>query len=190
MTTEEDKSLFLSQVTEAKPLKGQNKMAQYSQEALKEQTKLTLREVKKRQRSFGKESEHHARFQESSAQQVTSHETILFHQKGIRLQDIAKLKKGAFSNQAQLDLHGYTSEEAHRILYEFINHAHQEKLRYVRVVHGKGYNSEDQYPVIKNLVNQMLRTLPTVLAFCSAPEKEGGAGAVNIFLKNIDKHQT
>lgn len=189
MTTEEDKSLFLSQVKEAKPLKPQNKTVQYSQKAQKDQAKTTLKEVKNRQRNLAQEREVDTRLKESNVRPVTSHETILFHQKGIRLQDISSLKKGAFNNQAQLDLHGYTREEAQRILHDFINHAHQDKLRYVRVVHGKGYNSEDQYPVIKNLVNQVLRTHPTVLAFCSAPEKEGGAGAVNVLLKNINKHR-
>ena len=50
-------------------------------------------------------------------------------------------------------------------------------------MHGKGYNSEAQFPILKNLVNQTLRTLTAVLAFSSAPEKDGGAGAVNILMK-------
>lgn len=185
---EEDKSLFLTEMNDVSPLKTQERTSQYQQEHIKKQAQATVKEVKRRQRKHVISEPLETQILSASTPLVTSHETILFHQQGIRLQELAKLKKGAFNNQAQLDLHGYTRDEAYHRLLQFINNALQEELRYVRVVHGKGYNSEDSFPVIKNLVNQTLRELNTVLAFCSAPEKEGGAGAVNIFLKKHSSH--
>ncbi len=181
---EEDKSLFLAEMNDVAPLKTAERALQYQQEAIKKQAKATVRDVKKRQRKqIFSPPPLESQSDSCSPPLVTSHETIIFHQKGIRLQDLAKLKKGAFNNQAQLDLHGYTRDEANSALTHFINAALQEELRYIRIVHGKGYNSEEAFPVLKNLVNQSLRRLNSVLAFCSTPEKDGGAGAVNLFLK-------
>jgi len=180
---EEDKSLFLSEMNDVSPLKAQNTTVQYQQASLKKQAQDTVKAVRKRQRSQMHTEKEASNMTLSNTAQVASHEHIQFHQKGIRLQDFTRLKKGAYPNQAQLDLHGYTQDQAHIALVQFIASAYQEKLRYVRIVHGKGYNSEDAFPILKNLVNQSLRTLTTVLAFCSAPEKDGGAGAVNILLK-------
>ncbi len=180
---EKDKSLFLAEMHDVDPLKTSERTSQYQQEEIKKQAKATVIKVRKRLRKQALSDPLASQTDACSTPQVTSHETILFNQKGIRLQDFAKLKKGVFNCQAQLDLHGYTRDEAYSALTHFINHAQQDELRYIRVVHGKGYNSDDAFPVIKNLVNQSLRELNSILAFCSAPEKDGGAGAVNVLLK-------
>jgi DNA-nicking Smr family endonuclease len=46
----------------------------------------------------------------------------------------------------------------------------------VRVIHGKGLRSEGA-PVLKMLVDRVLRQRGDVLAFASAPAAQGGAGA-------------
>ena len=182
MITEEEKSLFLSQVKDAQPLQQPNKTVLDRQKLQKKQAQKTIREVKKRQQLQTSHITLEPDFT-ASVSVVTSHEKIHFQQKGIPLQTLTQLKKGAFINQAQLDLHGYTSDEAKQKLISFVSAAYQKNQRYIRVIHGKGHHSEAHFPVIKNLVNQVLRGLPFILAFCSAPEREGGAGAVNILLK-------
>jgi len=184
MITEEDKSLFLLEVNDATPLKNQNKTEQYSKELIKHQTKTTIRKVKTRQKNRVKTVNSEKHPNRTFVSSVTSHEKVLYHQKGIRIQELSKLKKGDFTNQAQLDLHGCTRDEAEMAIQEFIANAYHEQFRYIRIIHGKGYNSDEQFPVIKNLVNQELRQLKAVIAFCSAPEKDGGTGAINIFLKS------
>ena len=181
--TEEDKSLFLSAVNDVFPLKKGNKVALHHSKTVKQRAKQTIKEVKNKQRMSTDATKTTLNTQEYRVPLMTSQERMLYHQKGIRLQELSKLKKGDFINQAQLDLHGYTCEEAQFALFNFIENALQNKRRYIRVIHGKGYNSEERFPVLKNLVNQSLREFNHVLAFCSAPEKDGGAGAVNIFLK-------
>jgi len=52
----------------------------------------------------------------------------------------------------------------------------------VRIVHGKGLNSDDSLPVLKNVVDRMLRQRADVLAFHSAPAAQGGTGAVLVLL--------
>lgn len=118
-----------------------------------------------------------------SVESVTAHQSLLFHKKGLRLQDLSRLRKGEFSIQARLDLHGDTEDVAQQRLLQFIQQAYLAKYRFALIIHGKGYNSDTDYPVLKNQVNQTLRGLPQIVAFCSAQQKDGGTGAVYVLLK-------
>lgn len=116
---------------------------------------------------------------------VSAFESLIYYKKGLRMQDLAKLRKGEFSVEGRLDLHGYTEELAQQKLTQFIQQSAASQKRYLLVVHGKGYNSDTQTPVLKNLANRLLRALPGVLAFCSATQKDGGVGAVYVLLKSV-----
>ena len=83
-----------------------------------------------------------------------------------------------------LDLHGMTVVEARQTLLQFIAECEGSGIRNVLVVHGKGYSSPNNKPVIKAYVNHWLKLSPTVLAFCSAQPSDGGTGAVYVLLKN------
>ena len=83
----------------------------------------------------------------------------------------------------ELDLHGMTVAEARPMLAEFIADSRQQRLRCVRIIHGKGFRSASAQPVLKGLVNNWLRQHDGVLAFCSARPADGGTGAVYVLLK-------
>lgn len=114
---------------------------------------------------------------------VTAYESLLFTRPGSRTQDLAKLKKGEVQIQSRLDLHGHTEQTALSKLTAFIQQAHAKGLRYLLIIHGKGYNSDTEFPIIKNLVNQVLPQLSPIQGFCSAQPKDGGTGAVYVWLK-------
>lgn len=118
-----------------------------------------------------------------SSRGVGAHESLLFHRKGLRLQELTRLKKGDFDLEWTLDLHGMTLEAAEPQLRHFIDQAWLKKRRFLLIIHGKGYNSETGYPILKNLVNQRLQQFVEVLAFCSAQQKDGGTGAAYVLLK-------
>ncbi|MDA3807505.1 MAG: Smr/MutS family protein [Thiomicrorhabdus sp.] len=181
--TEEDKSTFLSAMTDVTPIKKGNVTAQYNPEKLQQQAKETLQQLRKRQREQRDHAAIETRKTDAFSKPVSAFETLLYHQKGIRLQELSKLKKGEFEVSAELDLHGLTLDDAKMLMHEFIREAYHLKKRYIRIIHGKGYNSRDEYPVLKNLVNQELKALKAVIAFSSAPARTGGTGAVNVFLK-------
>ena len=181
--TEEDKSTFLSAMNDVSPLKKANTTAQYSPKKLQQKTLSTLQALKKKQREQCDFDLIESRQNVGFTDPVGALESLLFHQKGIRLQELSKLKKGEFQVSAELDLHGLTLEDARKEMHDFIREAYHLKKRYIRIIHGKGYNSRDEYPALKNLVNQELKTLKAVIAFSSAPAKSGGTGAVNVFLK-------
>lgn len=95
----------------------------------------------------------------------------------------SQLKRGQIPWEAGLDLHGYSLDEARLELESFLKEAAGSRMRCVLVVHGKAWGSTADYPVIKSHVNAWLREWPTVLAFCSAREGDGGTGAVYVLLR-------
>ncbi|HHW4679070.1 MAG TPA: Smr/MutS family protein [Xylella sp.] len=93
-----------------------------------------------------------------------------------------RLKRGQFSVQDELDLHGATAAQAETLLRQFLLDAHAHEYGCVRIIHGKGLQSNSGTPVLKKLVNQLLRLRKDVLAFHSSPPAQGGTGAVLVLL--------
>jgi DNA-nicking Smr family endonuclease len=93
-----------------------------------------------------------------------------------------RLKRGRFSAQDELDLHGATVTQAETMLRTFIAEAHAHEFGCVRIIHGKGRRDDGGMPVLKNLVDRVLRQRADILAFHSAPAAQGGTGAVLVLL--------
>ncbi len=96
---------------------------------------------------------------------------------------VRKLREGGWSIQRQIDLHGLRTDEAREALGRFIREAHQNGLRCVRVVHGKGLGSPGRTPVLKQRVLRWLVQKNEVMAFVQARPAEGGAGALVVLLR-------
>ncbi len=96
---------------------------------------------------------------------------------------LQRLRKGQYAAQDELDLHWSDTAQAEALLRAFLAGARGAGLGCVRIVHGKGLHSDSGVPVLKNLVDRMLRQRGDVLAFASAPAAQGGAGAVLVLLK-------
>jgi DNA-nicking Smr family endonuclease len=99
---------------------------------------------------------------------------------------LKKLRQGFFAVQAHLDLHGKTRAEAHELVDAFIATSRTHGRRCVLIVHGRGRNSKDQIPVLKESLKVWLargRIARSVLAFCSARPSDGGYGAVYVLLR-------
>lgn len=98
-----------------------------------------------------------------------------------------RLGRGEIAAQDELDLHGADARQAERVLREFVMQARRDGLGCVRVIHGKGLHVEAPFggpglPVVKNVVDRVLRQRSDVLAFHSAPAAQGGTGAVLVLL--------
>ncbi|NKB47574.1 MAG: hypothetical protein GKR77_07285 [Legionellales bacterium] len=92
------------------------------------------------------------------------------------------LQQGALLIDAQVDLHQCTVVQAYEQLLQFIQCCQSEARQWGLVIHGKGLHSQAGYPVLKNYVNQWLRQINVIKAFCSAHPRHGGNGAVYVFL--------
>ena len=110
-------------------------------------------------------------------------DSLSFRRPGIGIDVTRKLRKGYWSIQRELDLHGLRREEARESLAAFIRAACREGVRCVRVVHGKGLGSPGKTPVLKSKVQSWLIQKTEVLAFVQARGDEGGAGALVVLLQ-------
>ena len=95
-----------------------------------------------------------------------------------------RLQQGQYAAQDELDLHHADAATAEALLRRFLLEARDAGLGCVRVVHGKGIHSTDSLPVLKNIVDRVLRQRSEVLAFHSAPPAQGGTGAVLVLLSS------
>jgi DNA-nicking Smr family endonuclease len=107
---------------------------------------------------------------------------------GLQTGVLRKLRQGQFGIDAEIDLHGYTVAEAKNLLDRFLRDGISEGCRCVHIIHGKGYRSEGDRPILKNKINLWLRQHPDVLAFCTARPRDGGTGAVYVLLRRRIKH--
>jgi DNA-nicking Smr family endonuclease len=107
---------------------------------------------------------------------------LSFRRPGIGPDVTRKLRKGEWSIQRQLDLHGLRSDDAREALGAFIREAHKQGIRCLRVVHGKGLGSPGKAPVLRNKVYSWLVQKNEVLAFVQAKPVDGGTGALVILL--------
>lgn len=109
-------------------------------------------------------------------------ESLSFRRPEISQEVVRKLRRGHWSLQAQLDLHGLRRDQAREALGHFIQESARRGLRCVRVVHGKGNGSPGREPVLKARVRRWLVQKNQVLAFVQARASDGGSGALMVLL--------
>ncbi|MBP9148792.1 MAG: Smr/MutS family protein [Rhodoferax sp.] len=109
-------------------------------------------------------------------------EHLSFRRPGVGPDVTRKLRRGDWSIQRQIDLHGLRRDDAREALSIFIREAFKHGIRCVRVVHGKGLGSPGKTPVLKGRVHSWLVQKNEVLAFVQAKPADGGAGALVVLL--------
>ena len=96
---------------------------------------------------------------------------------------IKRLKKGYWTIQGSIDLHGMISKEAKDYIVDYIQECKKKKIRCIRIIHGKGYGSKNKEPVLKKKVRNWLMQKDEVIAYSEAPRHDGGSGVVIVLLK-------
>ena len=110
-------------------------------------------------------------------------DALRYRRDEVNPQVLKKLARGEYAAQEELDLHGLPAQSAETLLRQFLRDCRLHGVGCVRIIHGKGRNSEERLPVLKNLVDRVLRQRADVLAFHSPPAKQGGTGAVLVLLE-------
>ncbi|HIF55181.1 MAG: Smr/MutS family protein [Methylococcales bacterium] len=131
---------------------------------------------------------HFAEVIDNEIEKLHQEDSIRFIAPGLQKNVLKKLRKGFFGLDASIDLHGLSSREADFQLSRFLQHSLANGYRCIHIIHGKGYRSPNNQPVLKNDINVWLRQHKEVQAFCSTPQKEGGTGAVFVLLKISEKY--
>ncbi len=105
---------------------------------------------------------------------------------GISPEVLKKLRSGYFSYQDHLDLHGLNRQQARHETINFIMSSFAARRRCVLIIPGRGLNSKDKEPILKNNLITWLMRAPlkkVVLAFASARSYDGGWGAFYVLLR-------
>jgi DNA-nicking Smr family endonuclease len=110
-------------------------------------------------------------------------DSLSYRADGIGPDVLRKLRRGGWSIQSEIDLHGHRVDEAREALVAFLRQALKRNQRCVRVVHGKGLGSQGKTPVLKGKVRAWLVQREEVIAFCQARPAEGGSGALVVLLR-------
>jgi len=108
---------------------------------------------------------------------------LSFRREGVGPDVVTRLRRGHWSIQGQLDLHGLRRDEAREALSGFMRESARRGWRCLRVVHGKGHGSPGREPVLKAKVHRWLGQHGDVLAFTQASGPQGGAGALIVLLR-------
>jgi DNA-nicking Smr family endonuclease len=106
--------------------------------------------------------------------------------KGFNRKIMKKLKRGELPVQDYVDLHGLTKQGAEDEVKNFLLRSYKTGLRCVLIVHGRGLNSPDSFPVIKEGLSTWLSRGPVrkiVLGFATARPYDGGTGAIYVLLR-------
>jgi DNA-nicking Smr family endonuclease len=110
---------------------------------------------------------------------------------GLNKMTLRKLRRGYWPIQDSIDLHGSTSDEARRLLQQFLQQAIHKEFRCISVIHGKGWHADGGEGILKIRVRHWLTQFPRVLAYCEPAANAGGGGAVWVLLKSgVNKKPT
>jgi DNA-nicking Smr family endonuclease len=99
--------------------------------------------------------------------------------------EVRRLRRGQFAVDGRLDLHGLGADEARHAVEVFVRKRAHDGDRVVLVVHGKGTHSPRGNAVLRGEIAAWLsqgRSARHVAAFTTAPDEDGGTGAVLVLL--------
>ncbi len=105
---------------------------------------------------------------------------------GLDRRTARRLKRGQLRAEARIDLHGKTQDEAHEALKRFIRECRMAGRRCVLVITGKGSVRSGRGGVLRQMAPRWLNEPALrrhIIAISTAPESEGGHGALYVLLK-------
>ena len=109
------------------------------------------------------------------------------------------LNRKLLSKKRSIDLHGYTLEQANKVIEEFVKKSYLDGVNKLIVVTGKGLHSQNEkdpyvskdLSILKYSVPEFLSTNKSLMNIIyeikDAKIEDGGAGAFYIYLKKNNK---
>ena len=106
-----------------------------------------------------------------------------------------KLKQHSLIKTKSIDLHGYTLDEANKVISDFIKNCYDEKVNKIIVVTGKGLHSDNEknpyvsknFSILKYSIPEYISNNKSLMNIINeikdAKIKDGGGGAFYILLK-------
>lgn len=177
----EDTELFKKALLGVKPIDNQN----IADTRVARSKKVDAQTLAKRAAAEGGTEQELTEISDTQAilNPVASQATLSYRIATLQHKVFEDLKAGKIRWFEAVDLHGCTVEQARAAVLQVIQMAKDENQNVVKIVHGKGPEA-----ILKTYVNGWLRQHRDVLAFVSAPENQGGTGAVLVLLKRAEKN--
>ena len=110
--------------------------------------------------------------------------------------DLKKKEKNSIESRS-IDLHGFSLEEANKVVENFINKSFKDGVKKLKIVTGKGLHSKNKadpfvskdLSILKYSVPEFIRKseplMKKIVEIKDASVKDGGSGAFYIYLKKI-----
>ena len=123
-------------------------------------------------------------------------ENFLSKEEKLPDKDLKFLKKNNLKSKS-IDLHGYTLDEANKVIEEFIYRSYEEKVNKLIIITGKGIHSENEKnPYVSNKLSILKYSVPEfifqnknlmkiITEIKDAKIEDGGSGAFYIYLKKL-----
>ena len=173
----EDDDLFREEVKDVKPLKIKSKLIETAKK--KPKPKPIAKQLIEDEKNVLIES----LSDEYISDGIELNEDSSYLRNGHSPDIIKRLKRGYWTIQGSIDLHGMISQEAKSYIVDFIQDCKKRHIRCIRIIHGKGIGSKNKEPVLRNKVKNWLAQKDEVIAYAQAPKHDGGSGAVIVLLK-------
>jgi len=126
-------------------------------------------------------------------------ENFLRNKEKIPNKDFINKKNTRYEKIKKIDLHGYTIEEANRMVEQFIQRSFDENVTKIIVITGKGLRSKNvENPYLSKDLSILKYSVPEfiennknltriIIETTDAKIEDGGSGAFYIYLKNKNK---
>ena len=126
-------------------------------------------------------------------------ENFLNNKEKIPNKDFIHKKNIRYEKIKEIDLHGYTIEEANKAIEQFIQKCFEENVTKIIVITGKGLRSKNvENPYLSKDLSILKYTVPEfieknksltrlIIETTDAKIEDGGSGAFYIYLKNKNK---
>ncbi len=170
---DEDKVLFMQAMSGVRPIKQKTHTHAHSNKREDENA------IFRRAAATGEQSTDSTALSDMQAllNPVASEAYLSYKNPTLQNKTFEQLRLGKMRWKMAVDLHASSIDTARDAVIELIAAAKNDGETVVKIVHGKGD------ALIKTCVNGWLRQMSDVMAFCSAPTKDGGNGAVLVLLK-------
>ncbi len=181
MSSENDDDLFFREMGDVKPINVEKKVS------LKKDSSSELAKQARREAAaqvIQKDANH---LSSDHVELLDPFYPLEYKRPGVQHGVFRKLKQGKYGQDARLDLHRMTVEQARKEVFEFIKESTRYDLRTVLIVHGKGSHGNNNQALLKSYINKWLPELDDVQAFCSSQSQHGGLGAVYVLLGKSEK---
>ena len=123
-------------------------------------------------------------------------ENFVTNKDKVENKDNLSKQKTSFKDHMEIDLHGYSLEEANIKIFKFINYCYEKNIKSINIITGKGLRSKnikDPYSssdlgMLKNSVPDFIKNNPDLMSKIKSINFDEVAsknkGNFNIYLKN------